>query len=77
MKSLNVGQIKTHFSELLSLVKKGEKIEVLFGKAKKPIAMIVPIEEKRSKRKLGLLEGKASFSMIGDGKITEAEFLGI
>jgi antitoxin (DNA-binding transcriptional repressor) of toxin-antitoxin stability system len=73
MKALTVGEIKTHFSELLNLVGKGETIKILYGKNKKPVALIVPLEEKN--RKIGILEGKASFLVQGDGKITEEDFL--
>ena len=77
MKSLTVGEVKTHFSELISLVKKGEKVKILYGKSKKPVAMLVPLEDMKKDREIGLLDGKASFTMLGDGKITEEEFLGI
>jgi antitoxin (DNA-binding transcriptional repressor) of toxin-antitoxin stability system len=75
MKSLTVGEFKAHFSDLLSLVKKGEKIKILYGKSKKPVALLVPYKENLKSRKLGLLKGKAFFEIIGDGKITEEEFL--
>ncbi len=77
MKSLTVGEVKTHFSELISLVQKGEKVKILYGKSKKPVAMLVPLEDMKKDREIGLLDGKASFTMLGDGKITEEEFLGI
>ena len=75
MKALTVGEFKSHFSELLELVKKGEKIQILYGKSKKPIAMLVP-PELNATRKIGILDGKATFSSVGDGKITLDEFLG-
>ena len=77
MKALSVAEVKTHFSSLLSLVQKGESIKILYGKSKKPVAMIVPIEEDKSERIIGLLDDKASFQMKGDGKITEEDFLSI
>jgi antitoxin (DNA-binding transcriptional repressor) of toxin-antitoxin stability system len=77
MKELTVGEFKAHFSELLELVKRGEKVKILYGKAKKPIAMLVPPEGRTRGRKIGILEGKATFSFVGDGKITEEEFLGL
>jgi antitoxin (DNA-binding transcriptional repressor) of toxin-antitoxin stability system len=77
MKSLTVGQIKTHFSDVLVCVKKGENIRILYGKSKKPVAMIVPMDTTNIPRKIGVLDGKATFKKIGDGKITEEEFLGI
>ena len=77
MKALTEGEIKTNFSEILSLVKKGEKVKILYGKSKKPVAMLVPLENKNTPRKIGFLNGKASFKEKGNGKISEKEFLGI
>jgi len=77
MKSLTVAQIKTHFSDVLVSVKNGENVKILYGKSKKPVAMIVPMEDINIPRKIGVLDGKATFKKLGDGKITEEEFLGI
>jgi len=77
MKSLTVAQIKTHFSDVLVSVKNGENVKILYGKSKKPVAMIVPMEDINTPRKIGVLDGKATFKKLGDGKITEEEFLGI
>ncbi len=75
MKAFTVGEFKARFSELLNIVREGEEIEILFGKAKKPVAMLVPVNEKN--RKLGVLDGKVRFSEKNGGKITEEEFLGL
>lgn len=77
MKALTVAEVKSRFSEVLLHVKNGENCEVLYGKARKPIAMIVPIEVKPVSRQIGILDGKAKFTINGDGKISEKEFLGI
>ncbi|EMY70607.1 type II toxin-antitoxin system Phd/YefM family antitoxin [Leptospira vanthielii] len=78
MKSYAVGELKSHFSEVLEYVKKGEKVGILFGKNKKTIAMIVPINQKiDGKRKIGLLDGKVKISFDKDFSITEEEFLNI
>ena len=74
---MTVAEIKTHFSDVLVRVRNGENIKILYGKAKKPVAMIVPIENVDSPRRIGILDGKATFKEIGDGKITEEEFLGL
>jgi adenosine/AMP kinase len=57
-------------------VKNGENVKILYGKSKKPVAMIIPIENINSPRKIGVLDGKAAFKLKGDGKISEEEFLG-
>ncbi|GHU30439.1 hypothetical protein FACS1894172_03730 [Spirochaetia bacterium] len=76
MKALTVAEIKTHFSDVISQVKNGENIKILYGKSKKPVAMIIPIADINTPRKIGILNGKATFKTTGDGKITEEEFLG-
>ncbi|MBM9502839.1 prevent-host-death protein [Leptospira sp. 201903071] len=76
MKSYPVGELKSHFSEVLESVKNGENVGILFGKGKKPIAMIVPMQSrKKEKRKIGLLDGKVKISFARDFEISEEEFL--
>ena len=77
MKALTVDEIKTHFSDVLAQVKNGESVKILYGKSKKPIAIIVPIENINSPRRIGVLDGKATFIINGNSKISEEEFLGI
>ena len=77
MKALTVAEIKTHFSEILIQVQKGENFKILYGKSKNPVAMIIPIENMASPRRIGVLDGKAVFRQNGDGKISEEYFLGI
>jgi primosomal protein N' len=77
MKKMTVGEFKTHFSEVIEQVKSGERIAVTFGKKKEVIGYFLSeILEPQIKRKLGLLEGKASVNFHPDFKITEEEFLG-
>jgi len=77
MKALTVAEIKTNFSDVLVRVKNGENVKILYGKSKKPVAMIIPIEDINSPRAIGILDGKAAFKINGNGKISEEEFLGI
>ena len=76
MKALTVAEIKNHFSDVISHVKNGETVKVLYGKSRKPVAMLTPIEDINTPRKIGILNGKATFEIQGNGKITEEEFLG-
>jgi len=39
--------------------------------------LIVRPKETKKRRTIGILEGKASFEEMGDGKITMEEFLGL
>ena len=79
MKTLPVGELKAQFSEVLEKVKLGESFGILYGKKRKPVAMIVPFsdKEKKKERKLGILEGKVKIKFADDYKMTEEEFLGL
>jgi antitoxin (DNA-binding transcriptional repressor) of toxin-antitoxin stability system len=79
MKTLPVGELKAQFSEVLEKVKSGESFGILYGKKKKPVAMIVPFtdQEEKSERKIGILDGKVKIKFADDFKITEEEFLGL
>lgn len=73
-----VGELKTHFSEVLEAVKQGGRIGILYGRAKKPAAMIVPYaEEKITERKIGFLDGKVKIEFMDDFEMTTEELLGI
>ena len=78
MKSLPVGELKAHFSEVLEKVQQGESFGILYGKNKKPVAKIVPMDKpkKKKERKFGILEGKVKFVFADDFKMTEDELLG-
>ncbi|WP_426667326.1 type II toxin-antitoxin system Phd/YefM family antitoxin [Mucilaginibacter sp. McL0603] len=78
MKTMTVGEFKTHFSDVIEQVKSGEKIAVTFGKKKQVVGYFLPeLPEPKGKRKLGILEGKASVDFHSNFKITEEEFLGL
>jgi len=79
MKTLPVGEIKAQFSEVLEKVKQGESFGILYGKKKKPVAMIVPYIEsdEKKERRLGILDGKVKVTFAEDFKMTEEEFLGL
>jgi len=79
MKTLPVGELKAQFSEVLEKVRKGERFGIVYGKKKKPVAMIVPYmeAEKKEERKLGLLDGKCAIRFAEDFKMTEEELLGL
>jgi len=79
MKTLPVGELKAKFSEVLEKVKSGESFGILYGKKKKPVAMIVPYKDsvEKKERKIGLLEGKVNIQFSDDFKMTEEELLGL
>lgn len=58
MKTVNIHAAKTHLSRLVDDAAAGE--EIIIAKAGKPMARLVPLgPEPRTKRKLGVLAGKA------------------
>jgi antitoxin (DNA-binding transcriptional repressor) of toxin-antitoxin stability system len=76
MQLLNVGEFKSHFSEVLAEVKLGHSVAIAFGKQKIPIAVIVPyFEYKKPKRALGIFQKKGTATLLPHFKITEEEFL--
>jgi len=78
MKTMSVGEFKTHFSEVIEQVKAGEKIEVTFGKKKEVVGYFSLKEQgTKPKRTLGILDGKASVVFHEDFKMTDEEFLGL
>jgi antitoxin (DNA-binding transcriptional repressor) of toxin-antitoxin stability system len=79
MKTLPVGEIKAQFSEVLEKVKQGESFGILYGKRKRPVAMLVPYVDSEVKppRQLGIMDGKAVVSFALDSKMSEEEFLGL
>ena len=52
---VNVHEAKTHLSKLLSRVEAGE--EIVIARAGKPCARLVPYEERRPSRRIGLFRG--------------------
>ncbi len=56
MATVNVHDAKTHFSRILSRVESGEEIVIV--KTGKPVARMVPLFEKVSKRTPGSAKGK-------------------
>jgi prevent-host-death family protein len=56
MKQVNIHQAKTELSKLVERAEAGE--EVLIARAGKPVAKLVPLNRRRGRRKLGLLDGK-------------------
>lgn len=77
MKTMTVGEFKSRFAEVLEQVKAGVGFAVTYGKKKKIVGYFLPESElSKSKRKLGLLEGKASVKFKGDFKMSDEELLG-
>lgn len=62
MIQMTVGDFKAQFSSVLDKVLAGEEVQILYGRAKKPVATFAKTEEKpKKKRPLGLYEVVASY----------------
>ena len=76
MKTLPVGELKTHFSEILSDVKAGEEVVITYGKKKENIAVIIPYAEYKKKNsiRLGLLKDR-KMKIHDDFEMSEEELI--
>ena len=77
MKTMAVGELKTHFASVLEEVKAGHTIAVSFGRAHRKIAMIVPYPHSRtsSARKLGILSGRGTCRLARNSRLTDEAFV--
>jgi len=55
MQTMTVAEVKSHFSDALDLVQKGEEIVISFGKRKEKVAVLVPFSRYAQKRSAALV----------------------
>ncbi|ALE52219.1 hypothetical protein SP60_02585 [Candidatus Thioglobus autotrophicus] len=58
MQTVQVGQFKTNFSDILKRVSSGEEFIIEYGKRHKKVAKIVPYKENTEQRVFGQMQGK-------------------
>ena len=77
MKSIAVGEFKALFSSVIKELQEGHPITITYGKKRTKLAVLVPYDQyvKVAKRQIGVLEGKASFTMHDDFQLTDETFL--
>ncbi len=77
MKNMQVGYLKTHFSDVIEQVIGGEKITINYGRKKEKVAVIVPYPEYAGtkKRAIGIMEKKASYRIRDNFKMSDEELL--
>jgi len=77
METLTAAEFKARFSEVLEKIRKGQRIAITYGRKREKVAIIIPYSEsfEGGKRKIGLLEGKASFKVRKGFKLTDEEML--
>jgi prevent-host-death family protein len=78
MKILPVGEFKTHFSQVLEMVKQGEEIIISYGRKKENIAVVIPYTayKERNRLRLGALEKKGKYTLREGYEMTEEEMVG-
>lgn len=69
MKKVNIHQAKTHLSQLLEAVIKGEI--VIISKAGTPIAKLTPLDNPKAKPKFGVLKGKIKIAKDFDAPLSK------
>ena len=78
MRPMIIGDLKTHFSQVIKNVKSGEEIAVTFGRKKEIVAYLIPKAARiGAKRQLDILQGKGTVTFADDFKLTNDEFLGL
>lgn len=76
MEIMTVGEFKAKFSAVLKKVLAGEEIGISYGKNKEIVARLVPkAPAKKQRRRIGILEGKASVRFSKDFEITDEDLL--
>lgn len=77
MKSIAVGAFKAQFSSVIKDLQEGRPIAITYGKKRMKLAVLVPYDQyvKSAKRQIGVLQGKASYAIHDDFKITDETFL--
>lgn len=77
MKTMTVGEFKTHFSDALDAVRQGETIVVCYGRNHQKVAAMVPFSEVRQpeKRTIGLFKGRARVKFAKDFGLDDDGFL--
>lgn len=77
MRTLTIGELKTHFSEVLEQVKRGETVVISYGRKKEKVAVLIPYQQLGSAkpRPLGLLEGHAQCHILNNFSLSDEELL--
>ena len=77
MKTVQVGEFKARFSEMIDAVRIGETIVVAYGRNQEKVAALIPYDHLTPKqpRRLGILAGRANVSFADDFEMTAEELL--
>ncbi len=78
MQTIQVGEFKARFSEMIDSVRAGETIVVAYGRNQEKVAALIPYDQlpAAQPRQLGMLSNKARVSFADDFAMTDEELLG-
>lgn len=77
MKTMTVGELKSHFPEVLErVIKNSEPVAICYGKKKQKVAAIIPYEQLKpqTERPLGLMEGRTRCVIHDDFALNDEEW---
>lgn len=75
---MTVANLKSQFSSVINDLRHGKEITIEYGKCHQKLGVIIPYEKyKPTKRKIGILDNKASFEIKENFKITDEELLSL
>ncbi len=77
MKTMAVGELKAHFSEVLEEVKRGQPVAIGYGRRKTKVAVIVPYDQYAAgaTRHLGVMEKRANYTVKDGFAMSDEELL--
>ncbi len=77
MRDMQVAELKTNFSDVLEFVRKGGKVAINYGRSRKKLAVIIPYREYHGakKRRIGVMENRATYSIKKNFTISDNDFL--
>lgn len=77
MKTMQVGELKAHFSDILQQLRDGEEIVISYGRKRENVAVLVPYGkyEQHNRITLGRLKGRATAEFADDFKMSPSELL--
>jgi prevent-host-death family protein len=77
MQTVQVGEFKARFSEIIEAVRAGETVVVSYGRSRKNVAALIPFDQlpAAQPRCLGILSGHARVTFAPDFEISDDELL--
>ena len=79
MRTIQVAELKSHFSDVLKSIKnEGEQFVIEYGKQHEKVAMLIPYDkniEIQNQREFGLYKGKGEFYIKDNFEMSDEELL--